>query len=50
MIPFILKVPFLFVWDTLLCFLWIVIFGIFGNVRIPRPDLPFLYLPISLDD
>lgn len=32
MIPFFMKIPFLFAWDILLFFLWIVIFGIFGNV------------------
>jgi hypothetical protein len=34
MIPFMIKIPLIFIWDTLLFFLWIVLFGIFGNVRI----------------
>jgi len=34
MIPFILKIPLLFLWDAILFFLWIVLFGIFGNMYI----------------
>lgn len=34
MVPFMLRVPFVFVWDALLFFMWIVLFGIFGNMYI----------------
>jgi len=34
MIPFIMRVPMLFVWDTLLFILWIALFGIFGKMFI----------------
>jgi hypothetical protein len=34
MIPFIFKIPFLFVWDTILFILWIALFGLFGNMYI----------------
>lgn len=33
-IPFVSRVPFAFVWDTILFILWIVLFGIFGNMYI----------------
>lgn len=33
MIPFLVRVPMLFVWDTILFVLWIALFGLFGNVR-----------------
>jgi hypothetical protein len=34
MIPFVARVPFLFVWDSLLFVLWIVLFGAFGKLYI----------------
>jgi len=34
MVPFVMRLPFAFLWDLLLCFLWIVLFGIFGNMYI----------------
>jgi len=34
MIPFIARIPFLFVWDTILFILWIALFGLFGNMYI----------------
>jgi len=34
MIPFVMRIPFAFVWDFILFFLWIVLFGIFGNMYI----------------
>ena len=34
MIPFLLKIPFLFLWDTILFILWISLFGLFGNMYI----------------
>jgi len=34
MIPFIMRVPMLFIWDTLLFILWIALFGIFGKMYI----------------
>jgi len=33
-IPFIMGIPFMFVWDFLLCFMWIVLFAIFGKLFI----------------
>jgi hypothetical protein len=32
LIPFIMRIPFAFIGDFLIFFLWIVLFGIFGNV------------------
>ncbi|KAH8590708.1 hypothetical protein B0O99DRAFT_691266 [Bisporella sp. PMI_857] len=32
--PFTVKVPLLFVWDTILFILWIALFGLFGNMYI----------------
>lgn len=32
MIPFVMKIPFAFVWDTILFILWIALFGVFGQV------------------
>jgi len=34
LIPFIARVPLLFVWDTILFILWIALFGLFGNMYI----------------
>lgn len=34
LIPFIARVPFLFVWDLILFILWIALFGIFGKLYI----------------
>jgi len=34
MIPFIMRIPFAFAWDALIFFLWVVLFGIFGNMYI----------------
>ncbi|RFU29350.1 hypothetical protein B7463_g6982, partial [Scytalidium lignicola] len=34
MIPFVMRVPFMFVWDTILFILWIALFGVFGNLFI----------------
>jgi len=34
MIPFVMRIPFAFVWDAILFFMWIVLFGIFGNMYI----------------
>ncbi|KAL3417150.1 hypothetical protein PVAG01_11150 [Phlyctema vagabunda] len=34
MIPFMMRVPMLFVWDTILFILWIALFGVFGNMYI----------------
>jgi len=34
MIPFIMRVPMLFVWDTILFILWIALFGLFGSMYI----------------
>ena len=34
LIPFIARIPFLFVWDTILFILWIALFGLFGNMYI----------------
>jgi len=34
MIPFVMKVPMLFVWDTILFILWVALFGLFGNMYI----------------
>jgi hypothetical protein len=32
LVPFVARVPLVFAWDAVLFFLWIVLFGIFGNV------------------
>jgi hypothetical protein len=32
MVPFVMQIHVLFVWDALLFFFWVVLFGIFGNV------------------
>lgn len=34
MIPFIFRFSIMFVWDAILFFLWVVLFGIFGNMYI----------------
>jgi len=34
MIPFICRIPLLFIWDTILFILWIALFGVFGNMYI----------------
>jgi len=34
MIPFIARVPLVFVWDSILFILWIALFGLFGNMYI----------------
>jgi len=34
MIPFTMKIPLIFAWDFIVFFLWIVLFGIFGNMYI----------------
>jgi hypothetical protein len=34
MIPFMSRIPFAFVWDTILFILWIALFGIFGKLYI----------------
>lgn len=34
MIPFVMKVPMLFVWDAILFILWVALFGLFGNMYI----------------
>lgn len=34
MIPFIVHIPFLFVWDTIMFILWISLFGVFGKLFI----------------
>lgn len=34
LIPFIARVPFLFLWDLILFILWIALFGLFGNMYI----------------
>jgi hypothetical protein len=34
LIPFICRIPLLFIWDTILFILWIAVFGIFGNLYI----------------
>ena len=34
LIPFAARVPFAFVWDTILFILWIALFGLFGNMYI----------------
>ncbi|RDW62063.1 hypothetical protein BP6252_11496 [Coleophoma cylindrospora] len=34
MIPFFMRIPMLFVWDTILFILWIALFGLFGNMYI----------------
>jgi hypothetical protein len=58
-IPFMVRLPLIFIWDTLLFFLWIVLFGIFGNVSfsspflsppIPSPFLPTFPMPIDWMD
>lgn len=33
-VPFVHRIPFLFVWDTILFILWISLFGMFGNMYI----------------
>jgi len=33
-VPLTMGIPFIFVWDFLLCFMWIVLFGIFGKLYI----------------
>lgn len=52
LIPCVGRVPLVFLWDTLLFFLWVVLFGIFGKVRlifcfvvVPPLSLPSLSLP-----
>jgi hypothetical protein len=34
LIPFTSRIPFAFVWDTILFILWIALFGLFGNLYI----------------
>ena len=34
MVPLIVRVPFLFVWDFILFILWIALFGLFGSMFI----------------
>lgn len=34
LIPFFARIPLLFIWDTILFILWIVLFGVFGNMYI----------------
>jgi hypothetical protein len=34
LIPFTSRIPFVFVWDTILFILWIALFGLFGNMYI----------------
>jgi hypothetical protein len=34
MIPFVSRVPLLFIWDTVLFILWIALFGVFGKMYI----------------
>jgi hypothetical protein len=34
MIPLVVRVPMLFVWDTILFIFWIAVFGVFGNLFI----------------
>jgi len=34
MIPFMSRVPFAFVWDSILFILWIALFGVFGSMYI----------------
>jgi H+/Cl- antiporter ClcA len=34
MIPFVSRIPLLFIWDTLLFILWIALFGVFGHLYI----------------
>jgi hypothetical protein len=38
LVPCTMHIPFAFIADFLLCFLWIVLFGIFGNVRASLPS------------
>ncbi|RQM07155.1 hypothetical protein DH86_00003487 [Scytalidium sp. 3C] len=33
-LPFMIRVPFIFIWDTILFILWIALFGIFGHLYI----------------
>jgi H+/Cl- antiporter ClcA len=33
-IPFIVRVPLLFIWDTILFIFWVAVFGVFGNMYI----------------
>ena len=34
MIPFVVRVPLLFIWDTILFIFWIAVFGVFGKLYI----------------
>jgi len=34
LIPFICRIPLLFIWDSILFMLWIALFGVFGNMYI----------------
>jgi len=34
LVPFVHRIPFLFIWDTILFILWITLFGIFGKLFI----------------
>jgi len=34
LVPFVVRLPLLFVWDTILFILWIALFGVFGNMYI----------------
>ncbi len=34
MVPIVLRIPFLFIWDTILFILWIALFGLFGKMYI----------------
>lgn len=34
MVPLIVRIPFIFVWDTILFILWIALFGVFGALFI----------------
>lgn len=34
MIPIVIRVPLLFIWDTILFIFWIAVFGVFGNMYI----------------
>jgi hypothetical protein len=33
-IPFVLRIPLIFVWDLILFIFWIALFGLFGKVRL----------------
>ena len=50
MIPFTMKIPFIFVWDTIILFMWIVLFGIFGNVSFVDPFSRRIYTTINARD